>query len=162
VVPQLTFGRDQSVEVTRLVGASVVEVEAHLARSPRVNTAIPTAYKVGFPLPLDAWGEGLTVGDLRTIRFSGAEGDPEGNLVMRVSARGPGLARFEVVSDASKLRQWLRWKESVVRWEAVDAGHTRVTWRINYERGLDPAWYFGLWERVCVREAAAYLIEANG
>jgi hypothetical protein len=136
-------------------------VEAKLAQSPRVDTAIPAAYKVGFPRPLAAWGEGLAVGNLRTVRFSGAEGDPEGNLVMQVSERRPGYARFEAVSDGSKLTQWLRWRDSVVRWEAVDAGHTRVTWRIDYERGLDPAWYFGMWERVCVTEAAAFLIDAN-
>jgi hypothetical protein len=162
IVPQLTFDRSQRVEVTRVVSAPAAEVEEHLARSPRVETAIPTAYKVGFPRPLAAWGEGLAVGDLRTIRFSGAEGDPEGNLVMRVSERRPGYARFEAVSDGSKLAQWLRWRDSVVTWSAVDAGHTRVTWGIDYERGLDPAWYFGMWERVCVTEAAAFLIEANG
>jgi hypothetical protein len=161
VIPQVTFDRSQMVEVTRMVNEPVGEVEARLGRSPRVGTPIPAAYKVGFPRPLAAWGEGLAVGDLRTIRFSGAEGDPEGNLVMRVSERRQGYARFEAVSDGSKLTQWLRWRDSVVTWNAVDAGHTRVTWRIDYERGLDPAWYFGVWERVCVTEAAKFLIEAN-
>ncbi len=162
VFPALTFDRVQMVETTRVVSEPVGVVEARLARSPRLETAVPAAYKVGFPRPLAAWGEGLAVGNLRTVRFSGAEGDPEGNLVMRVSERGPGYARFDTVSDGSKLTQWLRWRDSVVKWEPVDGGHTRVTWRIEYERGLDPAWYFGVWERVCVHEAAEYLIEANG
>jgi hypothetical protein len=37
---------------------------------------------------------------------------------------------------------------------------TRVTWTLRYRRGLDPAWYFGPWERYAVRLAAAYLIES--
>jgi len=35
-----------------------------------------------------------------------------------------------------------------------------VTWTLDYERGLDPAWYFGPWERYATRLAAGYLIDA--
>jgi hypothetical protein len=115
----------------------------------------------GFPRPLAVSGDGLQPGDLRTIHFSGAEGDPAGDLVMRVTQRGPGYARFERVSDASKLTQWIRWDSSDVEWKAVDATHTAVTWRMQFERQLDPAWYFVPWERAAVHEAASYLIAAN-
>jgi hypothetical protein len=67
----------------------------------------------------------------------------------------------ETISDTTKLTQWLRWQSSEVEWHAVDAQRTSVTWRVNFERELDPAWYFVPWERVAVREAAGYLIEAN-
>jgi hypothetical protein len=43
----------------------------------------------------------------------------------------------------------------------VDATHTEVVWTIHFDRQLDPAWYFGLWERLAVKRAALYLIEAN-
>jgi hypothetical protein len=43
----------------------------------------------------------------------------------------------------------------------MEGGKTRVTWRIRFERQLDPAWYFTAWERAAVREAAEYLIAAN-
>jgi hypothetical protein len=98
---------------------------------------------------------------VRTIHFSGAEGDPEGDLVMRVTEREPGFARFETVSDSSKLTQWVRWEASDVQWRAVDTTHTQVMWRIEFARELDPAWYFTPWERLAVREAAGYLIGAN-
>lgn len=98
---------------------------------------------------------------MRTIHFSGAEGDPEGDQVVRVAEREPGFVRFETVSDSSKLTQWVRWEASDVQWRAVDATHTQVTWRIYFARQLDPAWYFTPWERLAVRQAAAYLIAAN-
>jgi hypothetical protein len=66
-----------------------------------------------------------------------------------------------MVSDGSKLTQWVRWDRSEVKWRAVDARHTMVTWRVGFERQLDPAWYFVPWERAAVHEAARYLIEAN-
>jgi hypothetical protein len=80
---------------------------------------------------------------------------------MLVTERHPGYARFETVSDQSKLTQWVRWTSSEVEWTALDQGHTTVTWRIDFMRQLDPAWYFTPWERAAVTEAAAYLIDAN-
>jgi hypothetical protein len=161
VVPQLTFNRAQSVEVRTSVGAPANEIEKLLAQSPNVHTPLPTALRIGFPRPLAAWGEGLSVGDTRTIHFAGAEGDPPGDLVMRVTERRPGYARFETVSDQSKLTQWVRWTSSEVAWTALDEGHTTVTWRMSFTRQLDPSWYFTPWERVAVKEAATYLIDAN-
>jgi len=80
---------------------------------------------------------------------------------MRVAARRPGYVRFETISDSSKLTQWIAWDGSEVEWKAVDQQHTLVTWRVHFERQLDPAWYFAPLERAAVHEAAKYLIEAN-
>lgn len=165
VVPVLTFDREQSVTVTRLVDAPARDLEAALAKSPNVAMRLPAYLRAGFPRPLGAWGEGLQPGALRTIHFSGAEGDPPGDLVMRVSGRklepGGGSVRFETVSDSSKLTQWLLWQSSDVSWQATGTDQTLVTWKVTFARQLDPAWYFVPWERATVREAVQYLIEAN-
>ena len=80
---------------------------------------------------------------------------------MQVTERHPGYVRFATISDQSKLTQWVRWSSSEVEWAALDKTHTAVTWRIHFMRQLDPAWYFTPWERVAVKQAAAYLIDAN-
>jgi len=161
VVPQLTFSRGQTVEVTKIVDSPAPRVEEALAESPRIGMQLPGFLRIGFPHPLEANGHGLEVGAQRAILFSGAEGDPAGWLVMRIAKRRPGFARFETTSDSSKLTQWILWDASEVEWTPVDATHTRVTWRIHFERQLDPAWYFTPWERGAVRLAAGYLIDAN-
>ncbi len=76
VVPQLTFNRAQSVEVRSVVAAPADEIEHALTQSPNVNTPLPLALRIGFPRPLRAWGEGLAVGDTRTIHFAGGRGRP--------------------------------------------------------------------------------------
>ncbi len=161
VVPQLTFNRGQTVEATSIVNGPASRVEQALAQSPRIETTLPTFLRIGFPRPLAARGQGLEIGAQRSILFSGAEGDPAGDVVMQIAQRRPGYVRFETVSDGSKLTQWIRWDASEVEWVPVDAMHTRVTWRIHFDRQLDPAWYFTPWERAAVREAAGYLIDAN-
>jgi hypothetical protein len=161
VVPRWSLDRAQTVEASRMVNASGDKIEAALSRSPRIATALPAFLRIGFPRPLTARGDGLMEGSLRTIHFAGAEGDPPGDLTMKVAERRPGYVRFEAIGDTSKLPQWVKWVASEVTWRSVDAAHTQVTWRIHFERQLDPAWYFGWIERAAVRDAAAYLIEAN-
>jgi len=164
IVPALTYDRDQTVEVTRTVNApasAVAAVAAALAESPDVKTVLPRFLRIGFPRPLEAHGTGLALGDSRTIHFAGAEGDPPGDLVLRVSDEHPGYVRFTTVSDTSKLTQWVRWQSSEVIYAPVDATHTTVTWRICFSRQLDPYWYFTPWERFAAGQAAKYLIAAN-
>ncbi len=161
VVPALTVNREQSVEVTRTVRASSAEVEAALRGQPHLERGLPWLLRIGFPRPLAAGGDGLQPGAQRTIRFSGVEGAPAGDLVTRIVARRPGYVRSEAVDDSSKLAHWMHWESSEVWWQPVDAAHTRVIWRIHYRRGLDPAWYFAPWERAAVRAAATYMIEAQ-
>ncbi len=161
VVPELTFSRGQTVEATQIVEGSLGDVQRSLASSPRVNTQLPRFLQIGFPRPLMASGEGLNEGNLRVIHFAGAEGDPPGDLVMRVEESRPGYVRFTAVSDTSKLTQWIRWRGSEVSWRSIDGNHTGVRWRIAFDRQLDPAWYFTPWERMAVRQAASFLIAAN-
>lgn len=161
VVPQLTLSRDQTVESTSIVNAPARSVEAALAQSPSLATPLPTWLNVGFPRPLAASGSGLSVGATRTVHFSGAEGDPPGDLVSRIAETRPNYVRMETVSDSTKLTQWVRWQSSEVEWRPIDTEHTAVTWRVHFARELDPAWYFIPWERFTVRLAAQYMIEAN-
>ncbi|HEY4049809.1 MAG TPA: SRPBCC family protein [Acidobacteriaceae bacterium] len=161
IFPQLTHDRAQFVEATKIIHAPASQVEAALAESPEITTSLPRFLRIGFPRPLEAHGSGLALNNLRTIHFAGAEGDPPGDLVMRVSASQTGYVRFETISDSSKLLQWVRWRSSEVTYTPVDPTHTKVTWRISFDRQLDPYWYFAPWEQFAVRQAANYLITAN-
>lgn len=158
VHPLLSFERSVSVTVERLVAATPHEIEEALAAEPRFDRSLPLYLRLGFPRPRAAWGDGLDPESFRAVRFT--EGDVEpGILVLRVSDRAPGVVRFATVSDTSMIANWLGWRNAEVRWEEAGAGVTRVSWTLTYERRLDPAWYFGPWERYAVRRTAGYLIE---
>lgn len=161
VVPQWSFPREQVVEAKRILHAPASEVEATLAEGPNLPLPLPAWLRIGFPRPLAAYGSGLEAGSMRDVHFAGAEGDPPGDIVSRVTERRAHFVRMETVSDSTKLTQWLRWQSSEVEWRAVDPQHTEVTWRVHFIRELDPAWYFIPWERFTVGQAANYMIEAN-
>ena len=161
VIPGLSFNRDQVVEVRSVVEAPADLVEHYLVLSPDLTRRLPPALRIGFPPPLEAWGNGLEIGANRIIHFAGAEGDPPGDLIMRVTEHRRGYVRFQTVSDSSKLTQWIRWDSSEVEWQQLDRTHTEVKWRVHFQRQLDPAWYFAPLERAAVGQAARYLIQAN-
>ncbi|HZD78263.1 MAG TPA: hypothetical protein VE218_14735, partial [Acidobacteriaceae bacterium] len=159
VIPALTFDRTQVVSVRKVVPASADAVQQRLGQSPDIALLLPAPLRIGFPRPIAATGSGLAPGSARTIRFSGAEGKPPGDLKMRITESRPGYLRFSAIQDGSKLAHWIAWDSSEVEWTPIDATHTAVTWRIQFDRELDPAWYFVPLERAAVHEAAAYLID---
>lgn len=161
VVPSFAFPTAGSVTAVRHVEAAPHEVAAALAATPRFDAPLPLPLRVGFPRPVAASGDGLDIGDTRTVTF---EGDDHygathiGDLVLEVTERAPGRVVFTVATDRTRVAQWLRWDRAVVTWRTSGSG-TRVSWRLDYERQLAPAWYFAPVQHAAARVAAGYLID---
>jgi hypothetical protein len=153
--------RQESVTVTRVIAAPAAEIRDALAQPPEIATPLPRFLRIGFPRPIAVSGSGLAAGAMRTIHFTGAEGDPPGDLTLRVAHANDGEVLFLAIRDTSKLTQWILWQSSLVQWQPVDATHTRVTWQTTFDRQLDPWWYFVPWERYAVRKSTEYLLTAN-
>jgi hypothetical protein len=161
-----TLNRGESVTVTKIVRGSAQSVERALFEPPRFERARPLYLRAGFPSPVSSAIERVAGGTRWVIQVRGGEmrlngmEARAGDLILDLEEARPGMARWRAVSDTSHMTHFLNWRESVVRWEAVDAHTTKVTWTLRYDRGLDPAWYFGPMEQYAVRLAAGYLIDA--
>lgn len=161
-----TVDRGEVVSVTRVVAAPLDEVARALVATPRFERPRPLLLRFGFP-----WPEAATIAQRDVARewfitmrggetkLNGME-PRSGTVHLVMTAAGADFARWEVRSDNSHMRHFLSWLGSEVRYEPIDAAHTRVSWTIRYSRDLDPAWYFGPLERAAVRLAAGYLIDA--
>ncbi|HJZ76144.1 MAG TPA: SRPBCC family protein [Vicinamibacterales bacterium] len=162
-----TFDRHAAVTATSLVHASAADVERALVEPPRFDRALPRYLRSGFPRPVASRIERRDAGGMRwVITMRGGETflngtEPRtGDLTLVLEEHRPGLMRWRAASDTSHMTHFLTFRESIVSWEPVDFRTTRVTWEIRYERGLDPAWYFGPMERCATWLAAGYLIDA--
>ena len=177
VTPATSFSPDEVVSVTRTIEASYSEVTEALAETPTFRGSLPLYLKLGFPRPVSASGSGLEVGDHRTIVF-GNESPMEpmdnshghhatssrpagsgGELELEIVRSEPGFVVFKPVRDETAFTHWITWGRSVVEWEAVDDGTTKVTWTFHFKRTLSPSWYFGPWQRYAGDKAVGYLIE---
>jgi len=163
-----TLNRHTSVTASTVVHASSTDVEHALFSTPRFDRVLPRYLRSGFPRPIASRIEQRDGAPTWVITLRGGETflngtEPDtGDLTMRLDERRPGLLRWRAVSDTSHMTHFLTFRESIVQWAPIDAQRTRVTWTIRYDRGLDPAWYFGPMERFATRLAAGYLIDAVG
>jgi len=157
-----SLNRDEWVTERRLVNAASSNVAQALLEQPRFDRALPPYLRAGFPRPVSTRIEnGKWIVRLRggETRLNGTE-PTTGDLVLQLDESRPGVMHWRALSDDSHMTHFLRWEEATVRWRAVDEHRTEVTWSLRYRRGLDPAWYFGPWERYAARLAAQYLIDA--
>lgn len=158
VHPEFSFPRDERIEVTRVVEVRAEQVRHNLSQTPEFSSPLPAFFHLGFPLPTATEGKGLAIGDIRRIRFAGGEGQP-GWLSLQVTEADANHVRFQATGDTSHIAHWLTWQDSKVSWREIAPGQTEVRWQLHYRRELDPAWYFGPWERFAVSLAADYLID---
>jgi hypothetical protein len=161
-----TLNRDESVAASKIVRGSPQAVAHAMFEPPRFDRVRPFYLRAGFPSPVSTrieresdetrWVIQVRGGEMRLDGMEPRTGD----LVLKLEESRPGLVRWRAVSDSSHMTHFLTWREIIVRWEAVDADTTSVTWTLRYRRGLDPAWYFGPMERYAARLAAGYLIDS--
>ncbi len=161
-----TVNRNETVVRSKIVAASPDAVERALHSSPRFDRLRPMYLRAGFPTPVSTWIDRGGEKPRWVIRLRNGETRLDGieartgNLVLELAESRPGVVRWQAIADTSHMTHFLRWQEATVHWEAAGPGMTRVTWTLRYRRGLDPAWYFGPWERYAVGLAADYLIDS--
>ena len=161
-----SFSRHEAVSVTRIVPVGEADVRQALLALPRFDRTLPAYLRAGFPRPTQVaidrsgprprWIVHMRGGE---TRLNGQEPAP-GDLVLELVDDGARSLTWRAVSDTTHMTHFLDWDEASVSWHPIDSVTTRVTWTLRYRRGLDPAWYFGPWERYAVRLAAGYLIDA--
>jgi hypothetical protein len=169
------FDTHEAVSATAVVDADAAEVVAALAATPTFDADIPPFLSMGFNRPVSATGAGLVPGDARMIEFTGGSHDDHplrlfdltgersvdhhSHMRLTVVESTPGRAVFRVDEDTTMLSRWAVLQRAVVTWAPV-GGSTRVTWRLEFERLIHPAAYFGPLMRFGMGQVADYLLDA--
>lgn len=172
VLPITTFPSDSTVSSTRVFDASTADVARAVGAPMSFHDVEPSGIlSWGFPEPMHDEVEGSRVGDRRVIEFAGAHhrpallsthhwGEQSSELTLEVVEQNATSIRLRMVSDTTPLASWLTWKSIEIGWTEEGAGRTAVTWTLNYDRELAPAWYFGPIENFVAERAAAYLLDS--
>ena len=160
-MPMTTVPREHTVVVSRTIPADMESVRKQLAQTPSFDDDKPLFLKI-FPYPVQIEGEGLVVGDIRQAKFVAYKqiwwNRVEGMLAFKVIESEPHRIKFAITRDDSYVSHYLKWLSSEVHLESVEEG-TLVTWKHEYTRLLDPAWYFGFLQYYAVKLTTEQLIE---
>lgn len=160
--------RDNTGHAEQAVAASPAEVRSALATPPSYDDPESLFLAtVPFPVPVQAIGTGLAVGDARTVQFTprqslgiGAEPQEQSmqlTVVERDITATSGQVVFAVTED-STLARWLDLHTAEVTWQETVNG-TRLAWELHYSRTYDPSWYFDPLQRYAMNQAADYLVD---
>ncbi|WP_256979011.1 MULTISPECIES: hypothetical protein [unclassified Rhodococcus (in: high G+C Gram-positive bacteria)] len=177
VLPATTFPSDSTVSSTRVFDASSADVARAVGSPLRFHDVEPSGIlSWGFPAPMHdrlegGEVEGSRVGDRRVIEFAGAHhrpallsthhwGEQSSELTLEVVEQTATSVRLRAVSDTTPLASWLTWKTIDIDWADRGDGRTAVTWTLNFDRELAPAWYFGPIESMVAERAAGYLLDS--
>jgi hypothetical protein len=169
------FDPHDAATATVTVAATPDEVAAALADPPTFDEPLPTFLRIGWNRPVGARGRGIEVGDRRTVTFTGGThddhplrlfgltGEPSAGhhaeMHLTVVESAPGRVVFAVDHDGTMVARWADLDRAVVTWEPAGDGTTRVRWRLEYERLIQPSLYFGPLQRYAMDQAAGYLLD---
>jgi len=158
----LSFERYNQVEYSRVIDQALESTRKNLSVSTIPTESRPLFLRI-FPLPKTVSGEGLSVGDEHKLDFEYKKwiftNTHKGSTIFRVAEVSSNYVRFDIPHDDSYISHYLEWKSSEVFFEELDQGKTKVSWRLAYDRKLDPVWYFGPLQRYAVYLTAKVLTD---
>ncbi len=158
----LSFNRQNQVEYSKVINSDVDGVKQQLAMTPSFDKTRSLFIRI-FPLPSTSEGSGLAVGDVRKLHFIYNKwiffNAHKGDTVFEVTEVKDNYVRFDLVKDDSYLGHYLAWQTSEVLLEPLTKNTTKVTWKLSYERKLDPIWYFGPLQHYAATLTAKTLID---
>lgn len=158
----LSFARENQVSVQYLVDHDVAGIKDNLARD--IDLQKPRHWFLDlFPMPVRIDAGSLAAGDIHTVHtryrrwfFTNTH---EGRMLLKIADVQPLEVTTEFLSDDSYFSSYLSMIGTRIVFQPVGAAQTRVTLQIDYQRELDPAWYFQPLQRFGVRKMAAFLVE---
>lgn len=161
VSPEISFDRNESVSVTRIVHASVSEIKHNLRQPMALQKKRPWFLHL-FPMPYMIDAGTLSAGDVHEIHFRYyrwfVTNVHEGKMLLEISQVEDERIKTTFLKDTSYISNYLRLKSTEILFNELGPDQTRVTLRIDYERTLDPYWYFSPVSRYGVSKTADFLI----
>ncbi len=154
------FGKTPATNsvVTELIVPGTISLDS-FNKTPDFMQDLPTFLRLGFPKPIAIEGDGIAVGDRRSISFKSTT-KGIGTLTLEVSKRTKNTVDFTIVEDSSHIAHWMSWKGIRVRLEPMEGQQTRIVWTSDFTCDLGPSWYFKALEKYAVDLMNAHLIRA--
>lgn len=156
-----SFDRAESVSVTRVVPISVAEIKQNLQQPMDLQTSRPWFLSL-FPMPYKINAGSLKSGDVHEIHFRYyrwfVTNAHEGKMRLEISQVSADHIKTTFLEDTSYFSNYLHLKGTEISLKALDSNSTQVTLQIDYERTLDPYWYFSPVSRYGVTKTADFLI----
>ena len=159
--PNLSITRQNHVEVTRIINASISEIKQQLVQPINLQKDRHWFLEL-FPMPHKVDGMSLNEGDVHKIHFRYhrwfVTNTHEGSMQMKIEEVGEQEVKTQFIGDTSYIANYLKLDKTELKLTKIDNETTQITFSIHYERLLDPAWYFDPLQKYGVTKTAEFII----
>jgi len=157
----LSLERSSSVRVSKVSSLSVDEIKANLAMPFDLDKRRHWMLSV-FPMPYHIEAGSLNTGDIHKIKtryhrwfFTNTH---EGEAQLLIAHVGPRAIRTKLLNDTTYFSSYLKLHGTKIEFQPIETGGTEITLQIDFDRKLDPAWYFQPVQKFGVSKMAEFLI----
>lgn len=157
----LSFDRHQQVVVTRDIPASIAAIQHKLTQPVSLDKQRQWFLSM-FPMPHTIISDSMAPGTIHEVRLTYhrwfVTNTHSGKILFKIEEATNNKIRTRFIEDSSYLSTYLKFKSTEIDLLALDENTTRVTFKIEYERLLEPAWYFYPLQQYGVRQGAEFLL----
>jgi hypothetical protein len=161
VSPQLSYNRNETVSVSRVVHRNIHDIKNNLLQPMNLKKSRPWFLAL-FPMPDKIKAGSLTSGDVHEIHFKYYRwfftNLHQGRMLLEINDISEDKIKTTFIDDTSYIANYLELKGTEIKLEEIDNNVTRITLTIKYNRKLDPYWYFSPIERYGISKTANFLI----
>jgi hypothetical protein len=158
----LSLPRDTFVEVNRSTTLSIDQIKENLAKPFDLNKKRHWMISI-FPMPYHIEAGSLNAGDIHTVytRYHRwfVTNTHEGQSEILIESVSANRVKTRVLSDTSYFSTYLKGSGTEISLLPNNRGGTDITLRIEYQRKLDPAWYFHPLQKFGVSKMGELIID---
>jgi len=162
IVPTLSFSRENSVSVVKIINRTPVEIQNNLKQPIELDVNRHWFLSV-FPMPYQVDAGSLKTGDIHRVDYRYKKwfftNTHEGTLRLLIEDVSANRIKTRILEDTSYLSSYMNLKGTQILLTPLENGATEVNLSIYYDRRLDPAWYFHPLQKYGVSKMAELLIE---
>jgi len=158
----ISFERSSSVSVSKVSSLSVAQIKENLATPFDLDKSRHWMLAI-FPMPYHIEAGSLQAGDLHKVKTRYhrwfVTNTHEGEAELLIEYVGPHKIRTKLLSDTTYFSSYLAMNGTRIDFQPLETGGTKITLQIDFERKLDPAWYFQPVQELGVSKMAEFLID---
>lgn len=156
----LSFERKQQAMVSKIIPANIDAIH-HKLSQPVILDKERHWFLSMFPMPHTVVSGSMEPGAIHETHLTYHRwfitNTHSGKIVFKIDESSRNQITTNFVEDSSYLSTYLKFNRSEINLLPIDDENTQVTFIIEYERLLDPAWYFHPLQKYGVQKGAEFL-----
>ncbi len=160
--PILSTDRVEIVEVSRVIDLGINEIKQNLTEPIALQKQRHWFLEI-FPMPHLVNAGSINPGDIHEVHFKYyrwfVTNLHEGRMLLRISTNDQDGITTTFLDDTSYISNYMNLRGTEISFNAITEHRTQISLKIEFERTLDPYWYFSPLERFGIEKTCELVLD---